>query len=82
MKHIRKQRNIKEARLQMSGVATGDTVIVHIRRREIPCVVRMCNETLCVPCVLLHEDCLQFRGKWDDGIKNMKSFIPIEDVVE
>ena len=81
MRHIKRQRTLKEARLQMSDVAAGDTVIVHIRRKEIPCMVRICKDTICSSCVLVHEDCLQFRGSWMDD-ENRKAFVPAEDAVE
>ena len=81
MKHIRRQRSVKAARLQMLDVAIGDTVIVHIRGKEIPCVVRMCNTNLCMHCVLLREGCMMFRGSWTDD-KDRKGFIPLEDTVE
>ena len=77
MKHIRKQRSRCKADVQMEGVKEGDIVTVHMKRKEIPCVVRVCGYTMCSSCLLRYDSCMLYRG-WSCP----KAFIPIEEAVE
>lgn len=82
MRHIKKRMSSEMAAQQRSRVRYGDTVIVHLKTKEIPCVVSWCRDTGCDACVLCQEDCSKYLGKYVFGVSTGMSLIPIEETVE
>ena len=82
MKIIKRQNSIRAIEKQMAGVLYGDTVIVRLKTKDIPCVARQCIDTRCEDCVFSRVDCTRYRGMSVLGVTTGMSFIPIEGIVE